>query len=103
MRGKDSNLGHLLEPGSGLEAHLSVGVTTLGDFVFVEGYQAPSFVKLDVEGAESRVLSGGLWGQALAFPARSEKKQLLTGEEQGQAHCSHMLRSGIQKWKHRIS
>ena len=128
VRGKDSSLGHLLEPGSGLEGDLSIAVTTLDDFVFVEGHQAPSFVKLDVEGAESRVLSGaervlrahhpillvdlhspiedvavgqilldlgymamrtadgsrvraldkgwpepdGLWGQVLAFPARSE-------------------------------
>lgn len=58
-RGDDDSSGHLLGPDSPRGGDLSVGVTTLDDFVLREGHQAPCFVKLDVEGFESRVLSGG--------------------------------------------
>ena len=54
-RGIDSSRGRLVGPSSG---ELSVGITTLDEYVLGEGHRAPCFVKLDVEGAESRVLSG---------------------------------------------
>ena len=56
-RGIDSSSGRLVSPSSG---DLSVGVTTLDEYVLGEGHRAPCFVKLDVEGAESRVLSGAM-------------------------------------------
>jgi len=37
-----------------------VRTTTLDEFVFDEGHPAPEFIKIDVEGAESLVLTGGL-------------------------------------------
>ena len=58
-RGDDDSTGHLMEPNSPHGGDLSVGVITLDDFVLGEGHQAPCFVKLDVEGFESRVLLGG--------------------------------------------
>ncbi|MGD8473902.1 MAG: FkbM family methyltransferase [Anaerolineae bacterium] len=57
-RGTDSSSGRLLGPGSPPGGDLSVGVTTLDEFVLGEGHRAPCLVKIDVEGAESRVLSG---------------------------------------------
>jgi FkbM family methyltransferase len=57
-RGIDSSSGRLVGPGSPPGGDLSVGVTTLDEYVLGEGHRAPCFVKLDVEGAESLVLSG---------------------------------------------
>lgn len=57
-RGTDSCSGRLLVRGSPPGGDLSVGVTTLDEFVLGEGHRVPCFVKIDVEGAESRVLSG---------------------------------------------
>jgi FkbM family methyltransferase len=47
--------GHL----SDSEAHV-VQTTTLDDFVLESGNPAPTFIKIDVEGAETRVLEGGM-------------------------------------------
>jgi FkbM family methyltransferase len=39
---------------------IAVTAVTLDDYIYAQGNPAPSFVKIDVEGAENRVLRGGL-------------------------------------------
>lgn len=46
----------------------TVPATTLDTLVFSEGYPAPAFIKMDVEGAELRVLLGGMRALATHRP-----------------------------------
>jgi len=52
--------GHLADAGKTLGNQSMVETITLDDFVFERNNRPPDFIKLDVEGAEGRVLSGGL-------------------------------------------
>jgi FkbM family methyltransferase len=58
VEGHHKGAGHLTFNDSGSGAEFSVPVTTLDHFVLTEGNPAPSFIKIDVEGAESKVLRG---------------------------------------------
>ncbi len=57
--GHHDGAGHLAAAGSTVGEKLVVETTTLDDFVFERNNHPPDFIKIDVEGAESRVLSGG--------------------------------------------
>jgi len=50
--------GHLAGVGEASGEKIEVTMTTLDEFVFEEGNRPPNFVKIDVEGAESKVLFG---------------------------------------------
>lgn len=52
--------GHLADAGKVLGDESTVETVTLDDFVFERNNRPPDFIKIDVEGAEGRVLSGGL-------------------------------------------
>ncbi len=54
-----SSVGHIADARTPGDARLvTVECVTLDDFVFSRGCPAPSFLKIDVEGAETRVLRG---------------------------------------------
>ncbi len=54
-----SLVGHIAHDDTPSDATLSqVEAVSLDDFVFRDGHQAPQFVKIDVEGAEEKVLRG---------------------------------------------
>jgi FkbM family methyltransferase len=56
--GHHEGAGHLLTSGAETSiATVVVPTTTIDDLVFTKGYCPPQFIKLDVEGAESRVLA----------------------------------------------
>jgi FkbM family methyltransferase len=54
-----STVGHLANAETPSDAEvISVGATTIDEFIFQAGHPAPSLVKIDVEGAEDKVLRG---------------------------------------------
>jgi len=58
VEGHHAGAGHLVQSNTSATRTLSVPTTTLDDFISGEGNQPPSLVKVDVEGAESKVLLG---------------------------------------------
>lgn len=54
-----SSIGHIADSKTPGDAHrVPVTCTTLDRFVYEDGNPAPAFIKIDVEGAETRVLEG---------------------------------------------
>jgi FkbM family methyltransferase len=58
LDGHHLGAGHCAEIGAGSGSRTEIAVLSLDDFVFEKGYCPPDFIKVDVEGAESKVLSG---------------------------------------------
>jgi FkbM family methyltransferase len=56
--GHHAGAGHLADKPESSAKGLTVTVTTLDHFVYDEGQDVPTFLKIDVEGAESKVLHG---------------------------------------------
>ncbi len=55
-----SLVGHIADANTPGDAKLyQVEAVTLDDFVYEEGFPSPDFIKVDVEGAEDRVILGG--------------------------------------------
>ncbi|MGH9967621.1 MAG: FkbM family methyltransferase [Pyrinomonadaceae bacterium] len=58
-RGNHVGAAHLSIGTDDLEGLLSVATICLDDFVFKHNHRPPNFIKIDVEGGESRALTGG--------------------------------------------
>jgi FkbM family methyltransferase len=58
FKGYHVGAGHLATGTEALDEKITVETITLDDFVFEQGQRPPDFIKIDVEGAESRVLEG---------------------------------------------
>ena len=59
VMGHHDGAGHLATAGTQQGDKLTVHTVTLDEFVFDRGNRPPNFIKVDVEGAESKVLGGG--------------------------------------------
>jgi len=68
QRGAHAGAGHLVA-GDPATDTMTVDTITLDNFVFRDGHPAPNLIKIDVEGAESSVLSGALRVLAEFHPA----------------------------------
>lgn len=60
FRGHHSGAGHLASTGDAVGESLTVETVTLDELVFQRSQRPPDLIKVDVEGAESRVLSGAM-------------------------------------------
>lgn len=59
LSGAHGGAGHLSNVGDSGGAETTVATLTLDEYVFGRGNTPPTFIKMDVEGAESRVIAGG--------------------------------------------
>ena len=58
FKGSHEGAGHLVTAGDSVGERLTVETITLDGFVFLRNNPPPDFIKIDVEGAEGKVLSG---------------------------------------------
>ena len=85
FRALHDGAGHLAPDGKAEGSTVLVKTVTLDEFVFQKNNRPPQFMKMDVEGSESRVLSGGLkvlesYHPILLIDLHTPKQDLAVGD-----------------------
>ncbi|HEV2034894.1 MAG TPA: FkbM family methyltransferase [Candidatus Dormibacteraeota bacterium] len=91
-----SSVSHIADSRTPSDARrITVAAITLDSFVYEEGNPAPSFIKIDVEGAEARVLSGATQVLRKAAPVVIAEVWRSHWPEVAQIMLSHGYRSFV--------